>query len=408
MSKAKPFQIPKRLVYEAYKRIKANKGRSGIDDESLETFDLDLKNNLYKLWNRMSSGSYIPPPVMRVEIAKSDGGIRPLGIPTVTDRIAQMVVKLLIEPGIDPLFHPDSYGYRPNKSAHQALKQAQQRCGRRAWVLDMDIKGFFDNIDHELLMKAVRCHVKESWQLLYIERWLTAPVAYQDGSIKACERGTPQGGVISPLLSNLFLHYVFDVWVEKRWSGIQFERYADDIVCHCASEKEAITLRSILEDRFISCGLQLHPEKTKVVYCKGGYRQQKHAVVAFDFLGYTFKPRWIQTRKGTQGLYFLADVSQKSAKRIRSEINSWPWKYWVQKELGTIRQYSRSRLSGWLNYYGLFSKSYIRELLYHFDKRLARWAKKKYKKLKTLSQAIKRVKYTRKRNPFGFPHWQRA
>jgi RNA-directed DNA polymerase len=177
-------------------------------------------------------------------------------------------------------------------------------------------------------------------------------------------------------------------------------------LCHCASEREAITLRSTLEDRFSSCGLQLHPDKTKVVYCRGGYRQQKYAMVAFDFLGYTFRPRWIQTRKGTQGLYFLADVSQKSAKRIRNEINSWPWKYWIQKELGEIRQYSRSRLSGWLNYYGLFSKSYIRELLYHFDKRLARWAKKKYKKLKTLSQAIKRVKYTRKRNPLGFPHWQ--
>ena len=406
MSQTKSYAISKQLVVEAYRRVKANKGGAGIDGESIKAFEKDLRNNLYKLWNRLSSGSYMPPPVMRVEIEKSDGGVRRLGIPTITDRIAQMVVKLQIEPEIDKQFHPDSYGYRPEKSAHQALQQAKQRCNKRAWVLDMDIKGFFDNIDHDLLMKAILRHVKEDWHLLYIQRWLTAPVQYQDGRLETPQKGTPQGGVISPLLANLFLHYVFDVWVEKRWGGIQFERYADDIVCHCSTEREAMALKEVLEERFQSCGLQLHPDKTKIVYCKGGFNKGCHDTVAFDFLGYTFRPRWIKSRKGTQGLYFVAAISQKSAKAVRREINDWPWGYWCHKELVDIRDFSRSRLSGWLYYYGLFGKSIIRNVLFHFDKRLARWAKKKYKKLKTLMQAAKKVNQTRKKYPKGFPHWQ--
>ena len=406
--KTKPFHISKHLVFEAYKRVKANKGSAGVDTRSLADFEADLKGNLYKLWNRLSSGSYQPPAVLRVEIPKAGGGMRPLGIPTVTDRIAQMVVKLHIEPELEKHFHPSSYGYRPGKSAHQALRAAKQRCGRRAWVLDMDIKGFFDAIDHDLLMRAVERHVKETWQLLYIQRWLKAPVQYADGHQESCQRGTPQGGVISPLLANLFLHYVFDVWVEKHWGGIQFERYADDIVCHCSSEREAQRLKQLLEKRFTQCGLQLHPEKTRIVYCKGGYRTGDYEHVSFDFLGYTFRPRWIKTRQGKQGLYFIAAVSQKSAKRIRKEINGWPWKYWYQRELSDIRRYCINRLQGWLNYYGLFGSSIIRNVLFHFDKRLSRWAKSKYKQLKTLMQAARWVNRIRRQKPHGFPHWQAA
>jgi len=407
VSETKPFQIPKHLVYEAYKRVKANQGGAGVDGESLKDFESDLTNNLYMLWNRLSSGSYMPPSVRRVEIGKANGGIRKLGIPTVADRIAQMVVKRQIEPEIDAQFHPDSYGYRPEKSAHQALEKTKQRCYKRAWVLDMDIKGFFDNIDHELLMKAVRRHVKESWHLLYIQRWLTAPIQYRDGSLEVPQKGTPQGGVISPLLANLFLHYVFDVWMGKNWEHIQFERYADDIVCHCSTELGARKLKNALDERFQSCGLQLHPDKTKIAYCKGGSRKGGYPTVTFDFLGYTFQPRWIKTRKGVQGLYFIAAISQKAAKEIRDEINSWPWRYWCHKELVDIRDFSRSRLSGWLNYFSLFGRSYIRNVLFHFDRRLARWAKKKYKKLKTLMQAARRINFARVHNPQVFPHWKK-
>ncbi|WP_419611782.1 group II intron reverse transcriptase/maturase, partial [Thiolapillus sp.] len=253
-----PTSIPKRLIVEAYKRVKANKGSAGVDEQTLEMFEQNLKGNLYKLWNRMSSGSYFPQAVKRVEIPEADGGIRPLGIPTVSDRIAQMAVKLQIEGELEQHFHPDSYGYRPNKSAHQAVAQVKARCWKRAWVLDMDIKGFFDAIDHALLMRAVEKHVKEDWQRLYIKRWLRASVQHKDGHIEAREQGTPQGGVISPLLANLFLHYAFDHWVERHWKGVQFERYADDIVCHCKTEQEAIALQSTLNKRFSECGLTLH------------------------------------------------------------------------------------------------------------------------------------------------------
>lgn len=408
MTQTKPFTIPKSLVYEAYKRVKANRGGAGIDGESLKAFEVDLGKNLYKVWNRLSSGSYMPPPVMRVEIAKAGGGVRPLGIPTVSDRIAQMVVKLQIEPLLEPHFHEDSYGYRPGKSAHQALERVRARCTRRAWVLDMDIQGFFDSIDRELLLKAVHKHIKERWHLLYIERWLNAPVQHKDGRLEYPQRGTPQGGVISPLLANLFLHYVFDVWVERHWGGIQFERYADDLVCHCASYHEAQRLRTVLERRFESCGLQLHPKKTKVVYCKGGFNRQSFPVVAFDFLGYTFRPRWIKTRRGDMGLYFLGGISQKAAKALRHEINRWPWSYWCHKELVDIRAFALSRLRGWYQYYGLFGKSIIRNVLFHFDKRLSRWGLKKYKKLKTLMQAAKRVNKVRRDYPWAFPHWRKV
>lgn len=404
-TEAKPFNISISVFYDAFYRVKANKGGYGIDSQSLTDFEKNLDNNLYKLWNRMSSGSYHPPPVMRVEIEKPDGGIRPLGIPTVSDRIAQMVVKIQIEPELERYFHPDSYGYRPGKSAHQALTTAKKRCENRGWILDMDIKGFFEEIDHGRLMKAVKKHVKEPWQLLYIKRWLTAPVQHKDGYLEEKLRGTPQGGVISPLLANLYLHYVFDVWVEKNWIGIQFERYADDIVCHCVSEREALDLRALLEKRFNQCGLQLHPVKTKIAFCKGGGNKYNYKRVSFDFLGYTFRPRWVKTGRGRQGLFFMAAISQKSAKRIRQEIKSWPWKCWRHEDMEYIRKYSQARLRGWLNYYGLFGKSFIRNVLFYFDKCLSRWAKAKYKQLKTLYQAAKRINRARRMNPCWFPHW---
>jgi RNA-directed DNA polymerase len=228
MNEAKPYCISKEEVLEAYKRVKANRGAAGVDDESIEDFERKWKDNLYKIWNRMSSGSYFPPPVLTVAIPKSGGGERKLGIPTVSDRVAQMVVKRRLEPEVEPLFHADSYGYRPGKSAHDAVGRARQRCWRYDWVLDLDIKGFFDNIPHDLMMKAVRKHARQAWVVLYIERWLKADAQGEDGTLTPRSRGTPQGGVISPLLGNLFLHYAFDEWMKRKYAEVPFERYADD------------------------------------------------------------------------------------------------------------------------------------------------------------------------------------
>ena len=311
------------MVWEGYKRVKSNQGAAGVDGQSIEEFDRDMENNLYKLWYRMSSGSYFPPPVRRVEIPKGNGGVRPLGIPTVADRIAQTVVKLHIEPELEPHFHQDSYGYRPGKSALEAVGVARKRCWRCDWVLDLDIKGFFDNIDHSLLMKAVRQHTDCKWVLLYIERWLKAPVQLADGTLVDREKGTPQGGVVSPLLANLFLHYAFDMWMQRNQPNIPFERYADDAICHCKSEAQANWLRAALESRLRACGLELHPDKTKVVYCRDDDRRSSYPIQKFDFLGYTFRPRRSKNRWGKYFINFTPAISNRAAKSIRQTMRTW-------------------------------------------------------------------------------------
>ena len=291
MSKIKPYIISKQLVMEAYQCVKANKGAAGVDQQSLESFDKDLKDNLYKIWNRMSSGTYFPPPVKAVPISKKTGGERILGIPTVADRIAQMVVKLTFEPSVEPYFHEDSYGYRPNKSALDAIGVTRKRCWKYDFVLEFDIKGLFDNIKHDLLLKAVRKHNDNPWVILYIERWLKAPMQMPDGTLVERTKGTPQGGVISPVLSNLFLHYVFDVWMGKHHPGKPWCRYADDGLVHLRSEAEAQVLLANMQHRFEMCGLELHPLKTKIVYCKDRSRRSKYPTTQFTFLGYDFRSR---------------------------------------------------------------------------------------------------------------------
>ena len=320
---AKPFCIPKRWVWKAYKRVKANRGAAGVDEQSVEQFEEHLKGNLYKLWNRLSSGSYFPPPVKRVDIAKRDGGTRPLGIPTVADRIAQAVVKAYLEPALEQHFHPDSYGYRPKKSALDAVGVARKRCWRSAWVLDLDIRAYFDTIPHGLLLKAVRAHTDCAWVLLYIERWLTAPVQMADGTLAPREKGTPQGSVVSPLLANLFLHYAFDRWMAQHHPDIPFERFADDILCHCVSEAQARRLQRVLAQRFATCGLELHPQKTKVVYCRDDDRRGHALHETFDFLGYTFRARRSKNRWGKYFVNFSPAVSNAAAKRMRREIRAW-------------------------------------------------------------------------------------
>jgi group II intron reverse transcriptase/maturase len=403
---AKPFEITKRQVFEAYKRVKADRGGAGVDHQSLRDFDKDLGGNLYKLWNRMASGSYHPPLVRRVEISKGNGAVRALGIPTVSDRIAQMVVKEAIEPDIDREFHPDSYGYRPGKSAHQALSKAKEHCWRQPWVLDMDIKAFFDTIEHDLLMRAVKKHVKLKWQLLYIERWLKVPVEHLDGRLEERERGTPQGGVISPLLANLFLHYAFDLWMKIHWPKNEFERYADDIICHCNSEREARQLKQELTERFESCGLTLHPDKTKIVYCKSSYFKQTYPEISFDFLGFTFRPRPTRSFRGNRMVGFTPAISRKSAKRIREAISLWEVPRKQALCLNDLSEIIRSRVQGWINYYGKFGIGELRRVLFNLDEHVIRWAQRKYKRLCRKARAVKWLRFVRKVNPTQFAHWR--
>lgn len=408
MHTAKPFEISKQVVWEAYKRVKSNKGACGVDDETISDFEKDLKNNLYKLWNRLSSGSYFPPPVRQVEIPKATGGTRKLGVPTVRDRIAQMVAKIHFEPEIESYFHEDSYGYRPNKSALDAVGKARQRCWQYNWVIDLDIKGFFDNLDHDLVMKAVRKHTENKWLLIYIERWLKASVQMQDGTLITRVRGTPQGGVISPLIANLFLHYAFDKWMERTNPGNPFERYADDVIVHCGTKEEAEKLLQAISTRLLECGLELHPVKTKIVYCKDDDRTGKYDNESFDFLGYTFRARKIKFREK----YFTGfnpAISNKAAKMIRQKMRSWKFHRWTDKNLDDLALICRPMLRGWINYYGRFYKSRLYEVLRHLDNILKRWAIKKYRKMKgSVIKASEWLRRIAKCNPSLFPHWRYA
>ena len=407
MDKAKPFEIPKRWVWEAYLRVKKNGGAAGVDEQSIAAFEEDLKDNLYKLWNRLSSGSYMPPPVKRVEIAKRDGGTRPLGIPTVSDRIAQAVVKNYLEPELERCFHPDSYGYRPGKSALDAVGTARERCWRSDWVLDLDIRAFFDMIPHDLLLRAVRHHTDCRWVLLYIERWLTAPVQEVDGTLASRTRGTPQGAVISPLLANLFLHYAFDRWMTEHCVGIPIERYADDALCHCRSLRQAEWLRDQLDQRFTECGLELHPQKTKIVYCKDDDRRGHYENEKFDFLGYQFRPRRSKNRWGRYFVNFSPGISPSAAKGLRASIRSWQLGCRVDRQIDDLARMFNPIIQGWINYYGRYYKSALYPVLRYLDRRLASWAMSKYKRLRRhRRRADQRIRAIAARMPRLFAHWR--
>jgi group II intron reverse transcriptase/maturase len=406
LDKARSWSIPKLYVWDAYKRVKANRGAAGVDDQTIEEFERDLANNLYKLWNRMSSGSYFPPPVKRVNIEKRGGGSRPLGIPTVSDRIAQAVVKGYLEPELEKHFHPDSYGYRPGKSALDAVGVARERCWRYAWVLDLDIKSYFDTISHELLLRAVRKHTDCPWVLLYIERWLKAPVQMENGTLEPRERGTPQGSVISPLLSNLFLHYTFDRWMARNYPDIPFERFADDALCHCANEAQAKALKEALEKRFAECGLQLHPEKTKIVYCKDDDRRGNSKNESFDFLGYSFRARRSKNRFGKFFVNFSPAVSNAATKAIREEIRRWQLRCRIDKWIDDLARMFNPVIRGWITYYGRYYKSALYPTFRYLDQCLANWAMAKYKRLRRHRQRAGHwVSKTASRDPRLFAHW---
>jgi group II intron reverse transcriptase/maturase len=405
----KPFVIEKRRVYEAYKAVKSSKGAAGVDGQTIEQFEVDLKRNLYKIWNRMSSGTYFPPPLRAVSIPKQTGGERILGVPAVSDRIAQMVVKQLIEPDLDPIFLSDSYGYRPGKSALDAVGVTRKRCWQYDWVLEFDIKGLFDNISHDLLLKAVRKHVTCTWALLYIERWLTAPME-QNGNRIERTRGTPQGSVISPILSNLFMHYAFDLWMKRTHPDLPWCRYADDGLVHCRTEKEAEVLKAELQTRLAECQLEMHPTKTRIVHCKVTNRGRAYQNVKFDFLGYCFRPRRVMRpsdRRVVGG--FTPAVSPAALKAMRATIRDLNIRRQTQRKLGDVAQMLNPLLRGWIEYYGRYTPSALYPLCRYVNVTLLAWAQRKFKRFKAHKVRARYflIKLAQTRAEL-FVHWQRG
>ena len=402
----KSFEIPKRLVYEAWMKVQANGGVPGVDTVSVERFADNERDNLYKLWNRMSSGSYFPGPVRAVEIPKDHGaGVRVLGVPNTVDRIAQSAAAMLLEEKLEPIFHRDSYGYRPGRSAHEALAVTRQRCWRKDWVLDIDVRAFFDSVPHDLLLKAVAHHTNERWVLLYIERWLTAPMQMPDGTLAAREKGTPQGSPISPLLANLFMHYAFDKWMDREHPGSPFERYADDVVIHCDTEAKALHLWAVLAERLGSLGLELHPEKTKVVYCKDTNRRGTSEHTSFDFLGYTFRGRFLI---GRQGFFvgFSPAMSAQAKKAKGKQIRDWHLNRRIGTDLSGLAWDINAQVRGWINYYGAFYRSELYSIAARIDEHLVRWAMRKFKRLRGKPHlAWDRLRAEKQRNPRLFAHW---
>ena len=403
----KSFEIPKRLVYEAWKKVRANDGAPGVDAVSTSMFEKREGDLLYKLWNRMSAGSYMPSPVRAVEIPKDHGtGVRVLGVPNVADRIAQTAAASLLEETLEPIFHPDSYGYRPGRSAHDALAVTRRRCWKQAWVLDLDIRAFFDSVPHDLLLKAVAHHTQERWVLLYIERWLKAPMQMPDGTLVARERGTPQGSPISPLLANVFMTYAFDMWMTREHPGAPFERYADDIVAHCDTEMQARTLWVEIAKRLKTVGLELHPEKTKVVYCKDANRPGDSEHTSFDFLGYAFRGR---LARGPRGYFmsFAPAIAPAARKAVSHTIRAWHLRSRTTEDLSSLAREINPQVSGWIGYYGAFYRSELHFLAFRIDQHLVRWARHKFKRLRySPVRAWAWLAAVKRREPGLFVHWQ--
>jgi RNA-directed DNA polymerase len=408
-NETKSVPISRQMVWLAYQKVRSNQGSSGIDAIGMEEFDANRSKHLYKLWNRMASGSYFPPPVKEVEIPKKDGSVRKLGIPTIGDRVGQMVIKMFIEPRLEAVFSSNSYGYRPNKNAHQALAKVRENCWKQDWVIDLDIKGFFDNIDHNKLMLAVEKHVPENWVKLYIKRWLEAPVFTTSGElIQKQGEGTPQRGVISPLLANLFLHYAFDKWLEKTEGSVQFSRYADDVIMHCKSKVHAERILQLIHQRMESVGLELHPQKTKIVYCRDHRRKEKHPTVKFDFLGYSFQPRTAFSKKlGKLFLGYDCAISIRSRRQIADKLEELKVNKLSFKNIVGVAQYLNPMIRGWINYYGKFKMYELTKVFRLLSERLVWWARKRYKRYKTsIRKGYKWLASIRKQFPNLFYHWQ--
>ena len=398
-------------VLNAFKRVRANNGSAGVDKITIAEVDANKRKYLYPLWNRLASGSYYPDSVRQKLIDKGGGKKRALGIPTIADRVAQQVVATELESIVDKRFSRNSFGYRPNKPAHDAIEQCRINCLKYSWVVDLDIKGFFDNIDHGLLLKGLRHYTDRKHILLYCERWLQAPVKLPDGTVKHPEgKGTPQGGVISLILANIFLDIVFDKWIEKNYPDVKFERYADDIVVHCQNIKQALRLMEAIKKRLADCKLELSQEKSKIVYCRRNQKRQPPFKVyyqKFDFLGFTFKPRIIKER-GKIKLGFTPAISQKNIARITDELVKLNIHRWVHFPLSRIAELLKSKIQGWLNYYAKFRKSELRKLFRVVNLRMAKWVRNKYRKFRRRHWflAYKYLQGIAKSYPNMFEHWK--
>ena len=406
----KSIKIPKELVWASWKSVKSNAGSAGIDKQSIADFETDLSKQLYKVWNRLSSGSYFPPPVKAVEIPKRSGGKRRLGVPSVADRVAQTVIKALVEPRLEAVFADDSYGYRPGRSAHDALLVTRERCWQYNWVLEYDIKGLFDNLSHELLLQAVKRHVEEKWIVMYIERWLTAPMILKDGTELQRTSGTPQGGVISPVLANLFLHYAIDAWCGRELPGISWCRYADDGLFHCTDKSQAEYVLQRLTERLRQCKLEIHPTKTRIVYCRDDNRKARHEHESLVFLGLEFRARPAKNKQ-TKEIFrsFCPALGRERLKELRYKVkHEMPILNRTDLSLDDLACEINPVIMGWINYYGKFYPSALRPLVYYIDTRLARWARKKYVRLnRSVAKSRKLIAQIRDQDPGLFAHWCR-
>jgi RNA-directed DNA polymerase len=406
-SQVKPFDIPKQLVWEAYRQVAANKGAPGVDGVDLEAFEARLKGNLYVIWNRMSSGSYFPPPVRAVEIPKPhSSGTRILGVPTIADRVAQTVVANYLEPEVERRFHRDSYGYRPGKKAHDALEVCRERCWKYDWVIDLDVQKFFDTVPWDLIVKAVGTITTTPWVLLYVKRWLEAPLQLPDGNLKERDKGTPQGSAVSPVLANLFMHYAFDKWMARNFPGCPFERYADDCVVHCVSKAQAEKVLAAIAKRMEEVGLKLHPEKTRLVYCKDGKRRGSHDHTSFTFLGYYFRARKARSKDGGYFTSFLPAMSPEALKAKNAELRSMRVHLRTTSNLGDLARWLNPIVRGWMTYYGRFYRSEMEPLLRRVNTYLRRWAGRKYKRLRAYKRFKRWWDGLIARQPGLFAQWQ--
>jgi RNA-directed DNA polymerase len=405
--KDKPFGIPKLMVWEAWRQVKTNKGAPGVDGQDLEAFEADLEDNLYKIWNRMSSGSYFPPPVRAVEIPKPHGGgVRMLGVPTIADRVAQTVAAMQLEPLVEPRFHRDSYGYRPKRKAHDAVAVCRQRCWKYDWMIDLDVQKFFDEVPWGLIVKAVEAVTDCRWVLLYVKRWLAAPLQHPDGTLVERTRGTPQGSAVSPVLANLFMHYAFDLWMARNYPDCPFERYADDAVVHCKSRRQAEVVLAGIAARMSELGLRLHPEKTRVVYCKDGKRRGEHAHTQFTFLGFTFRARKARATGGGYFTSFLPAISAEALKAKSADLRKLRIHRRTDLSLEDLARWLNPIVAGWMHYYGRFYWTVMDPLLQRVNTYLRRWAGKKYRRLRTLKRFKRWWTGVLDRAPGLFAHWR--